>query len=56
MIWENLKVLLAVDREGSLSAAAKFLGMDQSTASRKLTALEGDLGTILSYDQNQVWH
>lgn len=47
MIWEDLKVLLAIDREGSLTAAAKYLGMDQSTVSRKLSALEGDLGTIL---------
>lgn len=47
MDWDNLKVLLAISREGSLKKAARRLGMDQSTAGRKLSALEAKLGTIL---------
>jgi len=45
--WDNLKVLLAVNREKSLTRAARSLGVNQSTVSRKLFALEADLGTIL---------
>lgn len=45
--WDDLKVLLAISRAGSLTAAAQLLGMDQSTAGRRLAALEADLGAIL---------
>ena len=45
--WDDLKVLLAISRTGSLTAAAQLLGMDQSTAGRRLAALEADLGAIL---------
>lgn len=45
--WDDLKVLLAVSRAGSLSGAANLLGIDQATASRRLAALEADLGSIL---------
>jgi DNA-binding transcriptional LysR family regulator len=47
MNWDDLKVLLAVSRAGSLSGAAALLGIDQATASRRLAALEADLGAIL---------
>lgn len=47
MDWDNLKVALAVSRTGSLTQAAQLLGIDQSTAGRRLTALEADLGTTL---------
>jgi DNA-binding transcriptional LysR family regulator len=45
--WDDLKILLAVSRAGSLSGAALQLGIDQATASRRLAALEADLGAIL---------
>ncbi len=45
--WDNLKVLLAISRFGSLTAAGQFLGIDQSTVGRKLSALEAELGAIL---------
>jgi DNA-binding transcriptional LysR family regulator len=45
--WNDLKVLLAVARSGSLNGAATVLGVDQATASRRLAALEAALGTIL---------
>ncbi|MGF1595226.1 MAG: LysR family transcriptional regulator [Kiloniellaceae bacterium] len=47
MDWDNLKVALAIGRTGSLTQAAQLLGIDQSTAGRRLSALEGDLGVIL---------
>lgn len=47
MDWDNLKVALAISRTGSLTQAAQVLGIDQSTAGRRLGALEGDLGVIL---------
>jgi len=47
MDWDNLRVLLAIGREKSLTRAARTLGVNQSTVSRKLFALEADLGTIL---------
>ncbi|GAB4224355.1 MAG: LysR family transcriptional regulator [Kiloniellaceae bacterium] len=47
MDWDNLKVALAISRMGSLTQAAQVLGIDQSTAGRRLSALEGDLGVIL---------
>ena len=45
--WDNLKVALAIARAGSLSRGANLLGIDQSTAGRRLSALEGEIGTIL---------
>ncbi|MFO6465576.1 LysR family transcriptional regulator [Jannaschia sp. KMU-145] len=46
-VWDNLKVALAIARTGSLSRAALLLDIDQSTASRRLSALEGQLGLPL---------
>jgi DNA-binding transcriptional LysR family regulator len=45
--WDDLKVLLAVARVGSLTLAAEVLGIDQSTCGRRLSALEAGLGAIL---------
>ncbi|MGB0497294.1 MAG: LysR family transcriptional regulator [Rubricella sp.] len=45
--WDHFKVALAIARAGSLSRAAVLLGIDQSTAGRRLSALEADMGTIL---------
>ena len=45
--WDDLKVVLAVARSGSLTLAAETLGMDQSTCSRRLGSIEAGLGTIL---------
>lgn len=45
--WDDLKILLAVSRGGSLNAAAVQLGIDQATVSRRLAALEAALGAIL---------
>ncbi len=45
--WDDLKILLAIGRQGSLTAAAQLLGIDQSTAGRRLSTLESELGTVL---------
>ncbi len=47
MNWDDLKVLLAISRAGSLTGAAHVLGIDQSTASRRISALEADLGALM---------
>lgn len=47
MNWEYLRALIAVARSGTLSAAAKTLGVKHSTVSRHLTDLEADLRTRL---------
>lgn len=43
MDWDNLRLLLAVDRAGSLRGAAKALGLDPSTVSRRLQHMEESL-------------
>lgn len=47
MQWDDLRIFLAVAREGSISAAAKRLAVQHSTVSRRLRTLEQDLGTPL---------
>lgn len=46
--WDDLRFLLALRREGSLGAAARFLKVEPSTASRRLAALETALGAKLA--------
>jgi DNA-binding transcriptional LysR family regulator len=45
--WEDLRLFLAVAETGSLSAAARRLRIGQPTVSRKLAALEYQLGSSL---------
>lgn len=47
MKWDNLRVFLAVARAGQILGAARKLGLDQATASRRLGALETELGATL---------
>jgi DNA-binding transcriptional LysR family regulator len=46
--WDDLRFLLALRRAGSLSAAARELKVEPSTASRRLGALETALGAQLA--------
>jgi DNA-binding transcriptional LysR family regulator len=46
--WSDLRYFLAVAREGSTLAAAKSLGVNQSTVHRRLAALEQSLGKPLA--------
>jgi DNA-binding transcriptional LysR family regulator len=45
--WNDLRFLLAVAREGSTLAAARRLGVNQSTVQRRLAELEARLGERL---------
>ena len=45
--WDDLRVFLAVTREDSFSGAARALGVEQSTVSRRIGALEDALGGLL---------
>ena len=47
MIWDDVRVFLAVARTGQLQAASKQLGMDRTTVGRRLAALESTLGLRL---------
>lgn len=45
--WNSFKLVLAIHRTGSLASAAQELGIDHSTAYRRLNALEASLGVRL---------
>jgi len=47
MTWSDIRVFLAVAREGSLSGAAQRLGMSQPTMGRRIRALEDSTGQRL---------
>lgn len=48
MQWDDARIFLAFAREGSFSAAAKRLGVQHSTISRRIHTLEKELGTPLA--------
>jgi DNA-binding transcriptional LysR family regulator len=45
--WDDLRLLVALERRGSMLAAATALGLDHSTVSRRLAALELAVGAQL---------
>ena len=45
--WDDLRIFLAAFREGSCAAAGARLGVNQSTISRRISALERELGVRL---------
>ncbi|MCB1647735.1 MAG: LysR family transcriptional regulator, partial [Pseudomonadales bacterium] len=45
--WNHTRAFLAAAEEGSLSAAARALGLSQPTLSRQVSALEEELGVTL---------
>jgi DNA-binding transcriptional LysR family regulator len=47
--WDGLQVFLAVARAGRISAAARRLHVEHTTVSRRLAALESELGVPLFY-------
>jgi DNA-binding transcriptional LysR family regulator len=47
MDWNNLHVLVAVAQEGSLAGAARVLGVNHATISRRVAALEAEVGAGL---------
>ena len=56
MNWNDLKIVLAIERGGSLSAAARALGINQTTVSRRLVALEQKLGVTLFLRSRSSFH
>lgn len=47
MNWDDVRVMLAVAEAGTLSAAARRLGVNQTTVARRLAAVERALETVL---------
>lgn len=47
MDWDDLRVFLSVARSGTLQTAARQLGVDHTTVSRRIKALEASLGAGL---------
>ena len=47
LVWDDLKYLLAFARAGSMQAAAKVLGVNQSTVQRRIAELEERVGRRL---------
>lgn len=47
MEWDDLRFVLAVSRTGSALGAAKALGVNQTTVTRRVSALEENLGARL---------
>jgi DNA-binding transcriptional LysR family regulator len=47
MDWDDLRFLLAVQQKGSIALAAHALGVDPSTVTRRIMALERSLGAQL---------
>jgi len=45
--WNDLRYVLAVSRAGTLAAAARLLGVDDTTVARRLTAIQQATGTRL---------
>jgi DNA-binding transcriptional LysR family regulator len=45
--WGDFKLMLALSRGGSVAGAARVLGVDSSTVSRRLAAMEQSLGASL---------
>ncbi len=53
--WSDLRIFLAVVREGSALGAAKTLGINQTTVNRRVQALEHALGLTL-FDRRNRGH
>lgn len=47
LIWDDLRVIKAIGENGGLAAAAAALGVNHSTISRRLSAVEETLGVVL---------
>jgi DNA-binding transcriptional LysR family regulator len=51
MDWDDLRVFLAVARQGSMRAAGRALGLSQPTIARRLTAFEAAFGGPTLFDR-----
>ena len=55
-VWDDLRVLLAVHRGGTFSAAGVSLALSTSTVARRIGALEKNLGRALVHRTSQGVH
>ena len=55
MEWRDLRTALAVGQHGSLRRAGRALGVDATTVSRRVSALEKDLGVTLFTRNPRSW-
>jgi len=44
--WDTLRLVLAIDRHGGVSGAARYLGVTHATVSRRLARAENDAGLV----------
>src|SRR5436853_680770 len=51
MDWDDVRVFLAIAREGSMRAAGRALGLSQPTIARRLTAFEAGFGAQPLFDR-----
>src|SRR4051812_9308351 len=51
MDWNDVRVFLAVAREGSMRAAGRALGLSQPTIARRLAAFEAGFGGATLFDR-----
>src|ERR1700738_2222156 len=51
MDWDDVRVFLAVAREGSMRAAGRALGLSQPTIARRLAAFEATFGRATLFDR-----
>jgi DNA-binding transcriptional LysR family regulator len=51
MDWNDVRVFLAVAREGSMRAAGRALGLSQPTIARRLAAFEASFGGPTLFDR-----
>jgi DNA-binding transcriptional LysR family regulator len=54
--WDDLRIVLALGRAGTLAGAAKALGLDRSTVFRRIGAVEAGLGVALFERLGGAWH
>ncbi|CAG9167200.1 LysR family transcriptional regulator [Cupriavidus respiraculi] len=47
MNWDDTRIFLALEREGTLRRAARVVGLDQATVGRRIAAMERALGATL---------
>src|SRR5258708_37000218 len=51
MDWDDVRVFLAVARQGSMRAAGRALGLSQPTIARRLAAFEATFGGATLFDR-----
>lgn len=51
MHWDDVRVFLAVARQGSMRAAGRALGLSQPTIARRLAAFEATFGSVALFER-----